>query len=77
MLRARASPGGAVRRSASGWCVSSIAEEAIVGVLVDDDQPEPAVRLGIERVEEAVELGDATERRHDQVERREAGRHAP
>ena len=51
--------------------------EAIVGVLVDDDQPEPAIGLGVERVEEAVELGDATERRQDQVERRKAGRHAP
>ena len=77
MLRARASPGGAVRCSTSELARLEHRREAIVGVLVDDDQTEPAIRLGIERVEQAIELGDATERRHDQVERRKAGRHAP
>lgn len=47
--------------------------EAVVVVLVDHENPEVPVRLLLERVEQAPELIDASDRRDDQVEARRAG----
>ena len=49
--------------------------ESVVGVLVDDEHPERAVALVVERAEQPVELGGPIERRHDEIERRRLLRH--
>ena len=51
--------------------------DAVVGVLVDDDQPERAVRLRAERVEQAVDSVMRPIVVHDQIKRGKARRHAP
>lgn len=52
--------------------------DAIVLVLVDDDDPKAAMCLPVERGEEAVELVGSVDGRHDQVEGRELlRRHRP
>ena len=42
--------------------------DAVVGVLVDDDEPERAMRLRLERVEQRLEGLRAVDRRDDEVE---------
>jgi hypothetical protein len=52
--------------------------EPPVVVLVDDEYAEPSVGLRVERVEEALELGDAADRGDDEIEgKRRRGEHAP
>ena len=52
--------------------------DAIIVVLVDDEDPEARMRMPFERAEEALELVPAADRRDDEVERRKLrGRHEP
>jgi len=51
--------------------------EALVVVLVDDDDPQTLVVLGGERVEEAPQLVCSAHCRDDEVERRRLARHGP
>ncbi len=54
--------------ASSSGCAASSAGDAVVGVLVDDDEPEGAVRLRLERVEQRSEGVGAVDRRDDEVE---------
>ncbi len=44
------------------------ARRPVVAVLVGDEDPKVAVRLGVERRQQAVQLGDAVDRRDDEIE---------
>jgi hypothetical protein len=47
--------------------------EAIVRVLVDDDQPEVAAGLRLQRLEKSRGLGDPADGRENQIDARRAG----
>src|SRR4029077_19511089 len=50
----------------------------VVRVLVDEQHSEVALRLGVQRIEESLQLRDAVHRGNDQVEgRKPFRRHAP
>ena len=51
--------------------------QPVVPGLVDHADGERTVRLALERVEEPAQVVHASDRRDDEVERREPRRHAP
>jgi len=51
--------------------------DPVVVVLVDNENPQGRVVLGLQRVEEATELVRSPDRRDDEVERRKLPRHGP